>query len=163
MIQTKLIGTDLSSKVHLRFESLIKGTVAQATDLRHYPHSVCDILVFASAQLRGDRIRAISTGSVESQLLYPSAVCSSRPTSISWSPALAFRVLHHWALANLQYFVCTPLVPLTGPELDMILAMVPSRPVSGPAGRPSNRDRPHPGPPWPPCGSSSRATAELTV
>ena len=79
MIQTKLIRTDLSSKVQLRFESLIKGTVASATDLRHYPHSVCDILFVCSRQQRGDLIRAISIGSVESQLLYPSAVCSSQP------------------------------------------------------------------------------------
>ena len=38
----------LSSKVQLSFESLIKGTAASAADLRHYPHSVCDILVFFS-------------------------------------------------------------------------------------------------------------------
>ena len=53
-----LIGTDLSSKVQLRFESLIKGTVAQVTDLRHYPHSVCDILVLFSRRggsLKGQR------------------------------------------------------------------------------------------------------------
>ena len=51
----------LSSEVQLRFESLIKGTVAQATDLRHYPHSVCDILFVCSRQQkRGRSYRAVS-------------------------------------------------------------------------------------------------------
>ena len=39
-------------KVQLRFESLIKGKVAKATDLRHYPHSVCDIFFVCSRQQR---------------------------------------------------------------------------------------------------------------
>ena len=70
----------LSSKVQLRFESLIKGTVAQAADLRHYPHSVCDILVFFSNR---EGIVKGNTGSVESQLLYPTAVHCSRPNRFS--------------------------------------------------------------------------------
>ena len=60
----------------LRFESVIKGPAAQAADLRHYPHSVCDILVFFSNR---EVIVKGNTGSVESQLLYPTAVHCSRP------------------------------------------------------------------------------------
>ena len=70
----------LSSKVQLRFESLIKGTAAPAADLRHYPHSVCDILVFFSNR---EKIVKGNTGSVESQLLYPTAVHCSRPNRFS--------------------------------------------------------------------------------
>ena len=47
-IHSNLLLRVLSSKVQLSFESLIKGTAAPAADLRHYPHSVCDILVFFS-------------------------------------------------------------------------------------------------------------------
>ena len=125
MIQTKLIGTDLSSKVQLRFESLIKGTVAQATDLRHYPHSVCDILVFASAQLRGDLKRAISRGSVESQLLYPSAVYCLRPNTYKngrmelpdkWTNGVFYQATRHWEYLglpgyNTDYDFCSNAAP----------------------------------------------------
>ena len=69
----------LSSKVQLRFESLIKGTAAPAADLRHYPHSVCDILVFFSNR---EEIVKGNTGSVESQLLYPTAVHCSRSNTL---------------------------------------------------------------------------------
>ena len=62
----------------LRFDLLLKRTSGQRPHLRHYPHSVCDILVFFSNR---EVIVKGNTGSVESQLLYPTAVHCSRPNS----------------------------------------------------------------------------------
>ena len=56
--------------------------MASAAYLRHYSHSVCDILVVCSRQPRGDLTRAVNIGSVESQLLYPSAVYCLRPNTL---------------------------------------------------------------------------------
>ena len=56
--------------------------MASAAYLRHYPHFVCGILVVCSRQPRGDLTRAVNIGSVESQLLYPSAVYCLRPNTL---------------------------------------------------------------------------------
>ena len=64
----------------LRFDLLLKRTSGQRPHLRHYPHSVCDILVFFSNR---EEIVKGNTGSVESQLLYPTAVHCSRPNRFS--------------------------------------------------------------------------------
>ena len=79
----------IPANLALRFDLLLKRTSGQRPHLRHYPHSVCDILVFFSNR---EEIVKGNTGSVESQLLYPTAVHCSRPNTRHharhWSPSL---------------------------------------------------------------------------
>ena len=70
----------IPANLALRFDLLLKRTSGQRPHLRHYPHSVCDILVFFSNR---EEIVKGNTGSVESQLLYPTAVHCSRPNRFS--------------------------------------------------------------------------------